>query len=90
MASVRKTGRILLVEDVVAMGSVGERVLAELALEGVRIKGAAQCNCGDGFVPHGTVSQLHSLCGLDAESVAQKAREVCRHGGEKTFGRAFM
>lgn len=90
VASVRKTGRILLVEDVIAMGSVGERVFAELASEEVLLKGAAQCNCGDGFVPHGTVPQLHSLCGLDVESIAERAREVCSHGGEKALGRAFV
>lgn len=78
--SVQKTGCLLVAEDVVSMGSVGERVLAALMKQGIMVKKAVLCNCGDGFVTHGTIPQLLQLCGLDAQSIYQKAKEVCGSG----------
>ncbi len=80
IASVQKTGRLLVAEEVAAMGCVGEEVLSRLAQAAVKIKGARLCNCGSGIVTHGTVSQLLRLCSLDGPSLQQAAREVLTHG----------
>ena len=78
--SLRKTGRLLVAEEVVSMGGVGVKLLARAAQEGITLKGAALCNTGDSFVTQGTVTQLRKLCGLDVKSLTEKAREVLGHG----------
>lgn len=78
--SLQKTGRLLVAQECVSMGSPGEGIMAAVAAQGGSLKGAALCSCGKGFVPHGTIPQLRALCGLDTESLYQKAREVMRHG----------
>ena len=78
--SLRKTGRLLVAQECVDMGSPGEGLLAAAAAQSIALQGAALCSCGDHFVPHGTIAQLRALCGLDGESIYQKAREVAGHG----------
>ena len=78
--SLRKTGRLLVAQECVDMGSPGQGLLAAAAAQGVTLRGAVLCSCGDAFVPHGTIAQLRALCGLDGESIYQKAREVTGHG----------
>ena len=80
LASLEKTGRLLVAQECVSMGAPGEGILAGAAAQGLCLKGSAICSCGERFVPHGTIPQLRALCGLDAESLYQKAREVMRHG----------
>ena len=80
LASLKKTGRLLLAQECVSMGGPGEVVMAAAAAEGIVLKGAALCSCGEAFVPHGTIPQLRSLCGLDVESLYKKALEVMRDG----------
>ena len=76
LASLRKTGRFLSVEDAAREGSVGAHLLACAAANGLTLRGAAQLDLGAGVVPHGTVQQLHCLLGLDAEGIARRALEV--------------
>jgi 1-deoxy-D-xylulose-5-phosphate synthase len=80
LASLRKTHRLLVAEECVSMGGPGQDVLAAAAADGIPLKGCAVCSCGEGFVPHGTVEQLRALCGLDEDSLYEKAREVANHG----------
>lgn len=80
LASVQKTGRLLVAQECIAQGSPGETLLAAAAEAGVPLQGVALCSCGEGFVPHGTIPQLRSLCGLDVGALHQKALEVMRHG----------
>lgn len=74
LASVKKTGRLLVAEEALCAGCVGKELLA--ALQGtpccVRL-----CNLGDRFLTHGSVQELYRLSGIDAASLAQTAREVC-------------
>ena len=77
--SVSKTGRLLVAEEVAAMGSVGERLCAGLAEAGVVPRAVRLCNTGRGFVPQGTVDQLRRLCGLDSQSLYEAAMEVWKH-----------
>ncbi len=76
-ASLAKTRRLLVAEDSVAMGSVGERIAAWLSQNLIRLDSVTLCSCGSGFVTHGTVPQLCRLKGLDAESLRRRVMEVC-------------
>ena len=78
-ASVRKTERLLVAEEVASGNCVGQRLAADLLERGISAR-LAFVNTGSGFVPHGSVSQLRTLCGLDGISLYQKALEVCGHG----------
>lgn len=74
--SVAKTGRLLVAEECIAMGSVGERIAAQLLQRGIPVYSIALCNCGTLFLPHGTVRQLRELCGLNEDALFRKAMEV--------------
>lgn len=73
---VRTTGRVLVAEECVESGSVGQRLTAQLALHGVCPKSVTLCNVGDGFVTQGSVRELRRLCGLDEESIAAAAKRA--------------
>ncbi len=78
--SVQRTGRLMVCEDVVSSGCVGQRVCSALLQAGTSLKCAALCNFGDRFVTHGSVNELYRLYGLDEKSLSEKALEVCSHG----------
>ena len=74
-ASVRKTGRLLVVEEAEGVGSVGYELIKELSQRGIPVIYCGQ-NIGDRFVTHGSMEELYrSLC-LDASSIARRAEEV--------------
>ncbi len=68
-------GALVIVEDVVPCGSVGEAVLSRLALAGMPIR-ARHLHTGDGFVPCGSVAKLREVLGIDAAGIAKAAREL--------------
>lgn len=74
--SAKETGRVLVAEECATQGCVGTKIAARLALEKVALKSLALLNTGDGFVPHGNVAALRARCGLDAQSIYQKAKEA--------------
>lgn len=74
--SVRKTKRLLIAEECISQGSVGQKITSQLAVHGISMQSVALSNIGDRFVPHGSVEKLRALCGLDAESIYRNAREV--------------
>ena len=76
--SVRKTGRLLVLEDCVACGSVGQRLAAELAMAGIAPRTLILKNLKDRFAAQGTVSQLRRAEGIDARAVVEAVcEEVC-------------
>lgn len=77
--SARKTGVVLVAEDCVASGSVGERIAKCLEQEGISAK-LMLCNTGDRFTTHGSVQQLHKLLGLDGQGLYERVKEALRHG----------
>ena len=79
VSSVKRTGRLLVAEDCIAEGSVGQRLSAALAQSGV-VADIALINCGDRFVTHGALSYLKKELGLDRDGIVRKALEVLRHG----------
>ena len=59
-------------------GCLGQRLTALLLEKGVNAR-LRLCNLGRRFVRQGTVEQLYTVCKIDAESVAEAAKELC-HG----------
>lgn len=70
------TERLLVLEDCVQSGCVGERLAALLMQAGIAPKRLVLKNCGDSFVPQGSVAQLYHALGLDAEGVACAVEEM--------------
>ena len=73
-ASVRRTGRVFVIEETSDRACVADEIFSNLAQRGA----AALCrkqNLGRGFIPHGRVSELLAAAGLDGASVAQMIQE---------------
>lgn len=83
IGSVRKTGRLLVAEEVCSVGCVGSALLAAISVAGVELKAAELLNLGDGIVRHGTVDELRRETGIDAASIAAAGSEMCRTDTER-------
>ena len=77
--SANKTGCILVAEDAVERGSVGEQIARQLAEHQVAAK-ILLCNTGNQFTTHGSVSQLRRMLALDGEGLSNRVKEALRHG----------
>jgi 1-deoxy-D-xylulose-5-phosphate synthase len=66
----RKGAPIITVEDGTTIGGLGAAVEEYLQNEGFRNIPVKKLGVNDMFVTQGTVSQLHHLCGIDADSIA--------------------
>lgn len=77
-ASVSKTGRILVLEEVAAGGCVGAEIIRRLTEAGVSAQ-MHNLNIGDRFATHGETKKLLQSLGLDAESVAAYVKEAFFH-----------
>lgn len=78
MASLRKTGSFICLEDCCEQGCVGQRIAAHALKEGISLKGAKLLNLGEGIVPHGKPLELMEEFGLDAEAVCTAARQLLK------------
>lgn len=76
MRSLRKTGKLLISEDVCEAGCVGSRILEEAAINEIHVRAAKLLNLGEGIVPHGTVVELLHDFGLDADGIVSAAMEM--------------
>jgi len=72
--SIRKSGRLMVLEDCSARGSVGEAVVTSLAKQRAELKSVILLNTGDMFVPCGEIEDLRKLCGIGASSVCERIR----------------
>jgi len=79
LESLRRTGALVVAEDSIASAGVGQRLAAAAAVAGVSAR-VGLINCGDSFVPHGSVSRLKAGLGLDSAGIVKKVREVLAHG----------
>ena len=79
--SVKKTGKLLVAEDCVESGCVGQRLAKGLLQEGIPAN-IALCNTGNHFTTHGSVPQLYKMLKLDGDGLYQRAKEVLRRGQE--------
>ena len=69
--------RLLVLEDCMGSGCVGQRLTAILAQQGRMPERLILKNLGDTIPCHGSVPQLYEQMGLDAESVAAALKEAC-------------
>ena len=74
--SVRRTGRLLVLEDCFENGSVGQQLAAALARSGIQVRALMLKNLKDRFMAQGSVSQLRRQAGLDAQSVVESVLEA--------------
>ena len=74
--SVIKTGRLMVLEECVSQGCVGERIAAYLTEIGQSPRRLILRNLGDKFITHGSVDVLYRECGIDAVSVAKDIAEA--------------
>ena len=79
--SVAKTGRLMVVEDVCASGGMGEAILAALTASPASPFSARLMNLGSGVVPHGDVTELLELTGLDSATIVRTAVEMIGDSG---------
>ena len=77
--SVRKTGALLIAEEQISQGCVGQRLTAQLELARLPTK-AMLVNCGENFVSHGAAGLLKRDYFLDGVGLAKKALEVLGRG----------
>ena len=78
LTSVRKTGRLLVAEEVIQAGSMGVVLAGAVAQEGLALKALKLLNTGDQFVPHGTIPQLREKLGINSDHIASVMREAER------------
>ena len=82
LSSLKKTGHLLVAEEVCAPGSVGEQLAAAVAESRIALRGLKLLNLGDGIVTHGSVQELLRDYGLDGEGIARSAMEICSDNGK--------
>ena len=75
VASVQKTGRLLVVEEAAHAAGVGEAVSAQLLRSGVSAK-CRFCDLKDGIIPHGDLASLRGLAGIDPQGIYETAKEL--------------
>ena len=76
LEGVGRTGRLVVAEDCLAVGCVGEGLCAALEQRGIPA-GVRLLNLGERFVQQGAVAQLRRSLGLDAQGIYETAVEVC-------------
>ena len=74
MESARRTGRLVVAEEVCASGCIGARIMA--AAGGNAGFEARLLNLGEGIVGQGGAAKLRSLGGIDAAAIAKAAKEL--------------
>lgn len=75
IASVKRSGRILVAEEAAKNGCVGDEILAQLMQTGVCCRGKL-VNLKDGIVAHGSLSVLKELTGIDVNGIYKAAKEL--------------
>ncbi len=75
LSSVRKTKRLVTLEDNVLVGGFGSGILSMLNEYDQENLKTLRLGWPDQFIPHGSVDELFSLHGLDPNSVAERVRD---------------
>ena len=81
--SVGKTKRLIVLEECMEQGSIGQKIMAQLAIEGVSLSFAKLMNMKDRFITHGGPYELYKEAGIDRESLYQEAKAGVTHGKAK-------
>lgn len=76
--SVKRTGKLIVAEEVCSAGSVGEKIIARLNdMSEVHVS-TRLLNLGTGIAVHGTVDELMRKYGIDAQSIVDSAKELVK------------
>ena len=78
LSSVRRTGRLAVMEDVVSTGSYGSFLAQQLARRQILVRQLFFFDVGDRFLPQGSVQDIWRMCGVDGESAARRIKEEWR------------
>jgi 1-deoxy-D-xylulose-5-phosphate synthase len=73
-----KTNCVIVAEECINEGSVGQRIIAGLAERKCLPAKIKFQNLGDSFVPQGTMTELYRYCRIDGESLAEEAEIFIR------------
>lgn len=73
LTSLKKTGRLLVVEDVCSSSCIGSRILAAAEATGIHLKSSRLLNLNDGVLVHGSVDSLLKSMHIDSEGIAASA-----------------
>lgn len=76
LASLRKTGRLVVPEETCQSGCVGMELLSAAAAEHVSLRDVKLINLGEGIVGHGSPAELKNMLRLDGEGIAAAAMEL--------------
>ncbi len=68
---------IITVEDGALRGGVGEAITSFLNENGYDAK-VTKLGIDDNFIEHGTLDELHHICGFDAKGIAQTIKDILR------------
>jgi 1-deoxy-D-xylulose-5-phosphate synthase len=79
--SAARTKNLIVVEDCINTGSVGERLAAYAGLNGIKLNNLILKNAGDRFIPHGSVLKLQNFCGIDTEGIYDAALNILKKEG---------
>ena len=71
----KRFSKIITIEDGVLRGGVGEAITSFLNNNGYNTK-VARLGISDKFIEHGTLEQLHAICGFDKEGITAKIKEL--------------
>ena len=71
----KRFNKVITIEDGVMRGGVGEAVTSFLNENGYTTK-IEKLGIGDNFIEHGTLEQLHAICGFDVAGIATKIKEM--------------
>ena len=74
MESLKKTGRLVMPEEVCAADCVGSSILAQASQAGMCLNKAKLLNLGDGILPHGDRNLLLRDRGMDAQAIVDAAK----------------
>ena len=77
--SLRRTKKLLVVEEVCSIGSLGRRLLYEAESAGICLDAYRLLDLDEGRVPHGDTKVLWEQFGLNSDSLVCIAEELCSH-----------
>ena len=83
LESLRKTGALIVAEEVCAEGCIGGKILEKAEMENVPVDHIRLINLGNGIVTHGDAGDLRRSYRLDAVSVAARAKLLLKERNEQ-------
>ncbi len=76
LRSLNKTGRLLVVEDCVPAGSVGEMLSAIVLESGLLLKSVTLLNTGNRFIKQSSIPEARAYCAIDSDGIVNAYLEA--------------